>query len=91
MHVVLHSVCARTYMSYIHRSCLFVEVCAAMRVNEYVSQLSSSLQLSWTEAEAQLEGRVTVKKKSRVKISLREQENIFCKRQRGESVLEVMI
>lgn len=51
---LLHSVRVCMCMSCIHRSCLFVEGCAAMRVNEYVSQLPSPLQLSWTEAVAQL-------------------------------------
>lgn len=35
-----------------------------MHVNEYVSQLSSLLWLSWTEAGAQLQGTVREKKKS---------------------------
>lgn len=61
-----------------------------MHVNEYVSQLSSSLQLSWTEAGAQLQGRLMVKKKSRVKIEPREQENTyFLKTGKGESALGV--
>lgn len=43
-----------------------------MCVNEYVSQLSSLLWLSWTEAGAQLQGTVIEKKKS---ISKKSQEN----------------
>lgn len=74
MHVVA-SVCGWTCMSYIHRQHLFVEVCAAMCINKYVSFHPYS-HLSRTEARAQLQGRVPVKKKSRVKIELR-QRNIY--------------
>lgn len=61
-----------------------------MRVNEYVSQLSSPLQLSWTEAGGQLQ--VTAEKKGGVKIDLREKERFFFYflRQKGESALEVV-
>lgn len=64
--------------------------CAAMRVNEYVSQLSSPLQLSWTEAGGQLQ--VTAEKKGGVKIDLREKKRFFFYflRQKGESALEVV-
>lgn len=67
-------VCVRVCVN-VHRVVLYVEESAAMCVNKYVSQLSSPLHLSWAEAEVQLQGSVTVKKKSRIKIELREQRN----------------
>lgn len=56
---------------------VYLRKCAAMRVNEYVSQLSSPLRLSWTEAGGQLQGRVTAEKKGGVKIDLREKKRFF--------------
>lgn len=58
-------------------------LCAAMHVNEYVSQLSSPLQLSWTEAGARLQGIIMANKKSRVKIELREHKKKYLKIERG--------
>lgn len=73
----LHSVRVCMCMSYVHRS-LFVEGCAAMRVNEYVSQLSFPPQSRWAEVGTQLQARVTVKKRGGSKIDWREQ-NCFLK------------
>lgn len=47
--------------------CLLSLFCAAMWVNEYVSQLSSRPPLGWTESGAQLEGRFTVKRRGEKK------------------------
>lgn len=60
---------------------VYLRKCAAMRVNEYVSQLSSPLRLSWTEAGGQLQGRVTAEKKGGVKIDLK-RDFLFFKAER---------